>query len=56
MNNVCVPNQSQKRCFMMFYSVLSVPSYLCGVELSTCSFLCGIRVTQKTIFRFMYLL
>ena len=39
MSNVCALNRFQKRCFMMFYSGLSVYSYLCYVELSTCPLL-----------------
>ena len=40
-------NWSHKRGFMMFYSILSVYSYLCCIELSTCPFYSGIWVTQK---------
>ena len=32
-------NWSQKWCFMVFYSILSVYSYLCCIELSTCPFI-----------------
>ena len=56
MNNDCALNRSQKRCFMMFYSVLFVYSYLCYADLSNCPLHCGIRVTQKANFRFMPLL
>ena len=61
MSNVCALNRSQKRffcvsCFTTFYSVWFVYSYLCYVELSTCPFYCGIRVTQKTNFHLMHLL
>ena len=55
-SNVCAFNRSQKRCFMMFYSVLSVYSYIRYVQLSTCPFYCGIRVTQKKKIHFMHLL
>ena len=40
----------------MFYSVLFVYSYLCCVEVSTCPFYCGPRVTQKKKNHFMNLL
>ena len=60
-SNVCAHNQSQKPCFMMFYSGLPVYSCLCWVELSACfcflfCFYCGISATQKTHFHLMDLL
>ena len=39
MSNVCALNRSQKQCFMMFYSISSVYSNLCCVELSSCPFI-----------------
>ena len=50
MTNAYALNRFQKQCFMTFYYVLLhlwVYSYLCCVELSTCPFQCGTRVTQK---------
>ena len=38
MTNAYALNRSQKRCCMMFYSMLSVNSYLCCAELTTCPF------------------
>ena len=53
MSNVCAPNQTQKQCFMMFYCVLLLNSYLCCAESSTCPFYCGIQVTpEKGTFAF----
>ena len=54
----CTLNLSQKRCFT-FYSFLKnlfVYFYLCYVDLSNCSFCCGIQVTQMAHFHFMHLL
>ena len=56
MSNDCALNLSQKRCFMMFCSVLFVYSYLCYADLSNCPLHCGIRVTPKANFHFMPLL
>ena len=53
-SNVCALNQSHKQCFLMFYSILFVYSYLWCVELFTCPFYCEIQVTPKADFHFMH--
>ena len=47
-------HRNRHACFVTFHSGLAVYSYLCWVELSTCSFCCGIRVTPMTDFRLRY--